>query len=137
MNKLIFTHDCNIGIEIIDSQHQLLFAIANKLFSIQYPQEQNDKVLFLLEHLLNNMTIHFRTEEQILLKYDFPAYTKHKQEHAEILLQIQKALQCSDCMSKLLQNLDVLLNKWIKDHILTEDKAFSNWAKSTGLIKKK
>ena len=66
-----WTQDCRLGISVIDSQHRLLFAIANELLDIENPLEQQLEFKYMNDHLRNYADDHFQTEEKFMedIKY--------------------------------------------------------------------
>ncbi|MCX7876123.1 MAG: hemerythrin family protein [Melioribacteraceae bacterium] len=136
MRKMNWSPECKTGFDEIDSQHRLLFAISNELLDIENPVRQQDEIKYLLHHLLDYTTIHFKTEEEYFQKHNYPSYKEHKQRHEEILLEIKNTIKNSKSMTELKNNLDTMLDKWIKIHVLIEDKKFSTWAESKNIIQK-
>ncbi|KAF0147330.1 MAG: hemerythrin [Ignavibacteria bacterium] len=135
MRKMPWTPECKSGFDEIDSQHRLLFAISNELLDIENPAKQQDEIKYLLHHLVDYVEKHFRTEEEYFVKYSYPGIKEHKVRHAEISNQIREAVTLSKSMTQLKEQLDTMLDKWIRIHVLIEDKKFSAWAVSKGIIK--
>ena len=50
MRRMIWTAECRMGFEEIDSQHRLLFAISNELLEISNPKSQELEIKYLLRH---------------------------------------------------------------------------------------
>jgi len=135
MRKLPWTNDCKTGFDEIDSQHRLLFAISNELLDIENPAKQQDELKYLLHHLVEYVEKHFKTEEEYLEKHSYPGYKEHKERHVEISKQIREVVTQSKSMTHLKEQIDTMLDKWIRVHVLIEDKKFSVWAASKGIIK--
>ncbi|MEW6652172.1 MAG: bacteriohemerythrin [Bacteroidota bacterium] len=135
MRKLQWTQECKTGFDEIDSQHRLLFAICNELLDIENPSKQQDELKYLLHHLVEYVEKHFRTEEEYFAKHSYPGIKEHKVRHVEISNQIREVITLSKSMAQLKEQLDTMLDKWIRVHVLIEDKKFSVWAASKGIIK--
>lgn len=127
--------ECKTGFDEIDSQHRLLFAISNELLEIDNPVKQQDEIKYLIHHLVEYVDKHFRTEEDIFSKHSYPGFKEHKERHEEILNQIREVVTQSKSMTQLKEQIDTMLDKWIRIHVLIEDKKFSAWAASKGIIK--
>jgi hemerythrin len=129
MKKLTWTPDCRLGYEDVDSQHRLLFAIANELIEIDNPQAQGPEIKYLLRHLREYVVDHFADEEKFLEKVKYPDLEEHKKKHAKIVEEIKDSIATSKNLVQLKQKLEDLLDQWIKQHILIEDKKYADWAK--------
>ncbi|MBS1257191.1 MAG: Bacteriohemerythrin [Candidatus Scalindua arabica] len=95
-----WTRDCRLGINDIDSQHRLLFAISNELLDIENPLEEQLEFRYLIDHL---------------------------RKHKEIIQEINDILKSGTDLRKLKEQLESLMFRWIKEHICGEDKKYSKW----------
>ena len=127
--------ECKTGFDEIDSQHRLLFAISNELLDIENPVKQQDEVKYLLHHLIDYVDKHFKTEEEYFSKHSYPGIKDYKERHIDISKQIRQVVTESKNMTELKEHLDTMLDQWIRVHVLIEDKKFSVWAISKGIIK--
>jgi len=134
MRKMIWTADCRMGFEEIDSQHRLLFAIANELIEIENPRSQEPEMKYLIRHLKDYVDTHFSFEEKFMADKKYPGLNEHKQKHEMIVSEIRQALTGAASMTQLKDSLETLLIAWIQSHILLEDKKFSDWAKFHKII---
>ncbi len=135
MRKMAWTAECKIGVEEIDSQHRLLFAIANELLDIENPVRQQDEIRYLIRHLFDYVEKHFQSEEDIFEKNNYPGLKDHKDRHQEIINSIKNTMKEAKSMAELKSSLDTMLEKWIKIHVQLEDRKYSSWAISKGIIK--
>ena len=76
----------------------------------------------------------FHHLQQGMNKHNYPRLAEHKQRHNDIVNEMKKTMIKSNNMKDLHSNLDELLSKWIKVHILIEDMHFSRWAKTNKII---
>lgn len=127
MQRMRWTVDCRLGIDALDSQHRLLFAIANELLEIDNPAEQGPELKYLIEHLRNYVNEHFAAEETIMEEIQFPYLDVHRQLHQQIISEINQTVTSVRNLEELLYNLESLMCRWIRDHILTEDKKIEKW----------
>ena len=135
MRKMQWSPECKTGFDEIDSQHRLLFAISNEILDIENPLKQQDEVKYLLHHLIDYVDKHFKTEEEYSAKHSYPGIKEHKERHEDISKQIRQIVKESKSMTELKEHLDTMLDQWIRVHVLIEDKKFSVWAASKGIIK--
>ncbi len=133
MKKWIWDLSFRIGFEDIDSQHKQLFSIANELLKEDDSENTQIKVNTTLQKLKEYIEIHFKNEEYIMGKYNYPLLETHRKIHNDIVLEIKKTIKISGDISELKENLDALLSAWIRDHILIEDLKFAGWIKNNHL----
>jgi hemerythrin-like metal-binding protein len=134
MRKMVWTAECRMGFDEIDSQHRLLFAIANELIDIENPRSQEPEMKYLIRHLKDYVDTHFAFEEKFMAEKKYPGLNEHKQKHEMIVAEIRQALTGAASMTQLKDSLETLLTTWIQSHILIEDKKYSDWAKFHKII---
>ncbi|MFZ5571909.1 MAG: bacteriohemerythrin [Thermodesulfobacteriota bacterium] len=125
--RMKWTKDCRLGIDQIDSQHRLLFAIANELIDFENPQEETLEFKYLLNHLRQYVDHHFSYEEQFMADNGYPELEDHRKKHMAIVEEINSILKGIKSLLELKGKLDLLMQKWIQEHILTEDQKISEW----------
>ena len=114
----------------IDVQHQKLVALINALYSDLLGCQDNDQkrvfIIRALEELIDYSFYHFVTEEELLLKYDYPQYEEHKQEHEQYKLKIAQFMKEQESVERVLPfPIVVFLRDWLISHVLTTDKKYS------------
>jgi len=73
------------GNQLIDSQHQSLFHLANKLLEATLPNRPPDEIPAIIVQLLDDVSNHFHDEEKILESVGFTGLSQHMAEHAKLL----------------------------------------------------
>ncbi len=134
MQRMIWSAKCRMGFDEIDSQHRLLYAIANELLEIENPVSQEPEIKYLLRHMKDYIDMHFKYEEELMAKHNYPGLAPHIQKHEKIILEMKESLVNSSTLAQLKNNLEDLLIAWIQTHIMIEDKRFSDWAKLHKII---
>ena len=122
-----WTQDCRLGISEIDSQHRLLFAIANELLDIENPLEQRLEFKYMIDHLRKYVDEHFHTEGKFMEDIKYPEYEEHVKMHNAIIEDINNTLKSCTDLRTLKERLQILMSNWIKDHICEEDKRYAKW----------
>lgn len=111
------------GIPLIDTQHQKLIDIINRLFLNM--KEGGDRMLLgeIIDELVDYTVNHFKTEEDMMQKTNYPGFEEHKRIHQ---LFVDKV---GDTMSKLKNGERVVpadmykfLKNWLIDHIEKQDR---------------
>lgn len=121
MPKILWNPTLSLGIESIDSEHQRLIEISNRLLA----SAKNGKMLEskLLFHELREYTVtHFKNEENYMLRVKYPGLWKHKIEHAELKRSV-KLFQDNIYRQNKIHAGEVceFIKHWLIDHVLYTD----------------
>ena len=123
-----------LGISIIDNEHRKFIDVINKAY---VAKEQNDNPKE-VQNLLKVMTVysvsHFTTEEAYMLKYSYPEYKYHKEEHHDFtmttLANLRKVIRGDyQIANELLE----YLKQWLVNHIQGTDRKYIDCFKMKGL----
>ncbi len=122
---------------LLDSQHKKLIAIINELHTAMKVARGNEIMQTIFDELIWYTKEHFRTEEQIMLKFNYPAYNEHKAEHEKLTEQVLK-LQKDYKEGKSLITMDTMnfLKNWLINHIEGTDKKYKDKIVSNAINKK-
>ena len=119
----------NTGIEIIDSQHEFIERVINKLIDVLAKREES---LYnssdILQEIIDYYTIHFYTESIFLSKLNITQkrIEDHKNEHEVFLKKLQ---DFKNEKSPITIELLLSLKDWANNHINDDDfKDFSTFA---------
>lgn len=122
---IVWTKEYSIGVEEMDSQHQMLLIIINRIEIIAQGNpnrvEFDSKVRGVMQELYNYTVLHFSSEEVILKMFNYPDFVNHKKQHDKFieLINGKKA------------NIETLLDDGKNDLVIEEMKAIysflSNW----------
>jgi hemerythrin len=112
---------------LLDSQHKKLIAIINELHTAMKVSRGNEIMQTIFDELIWYTKEHFRTEEQIMLKFNYPAFNKHKEEHEKLTEQVLK-LQKSYKDRKIIITMETMnfLKDWLINHIECTDKKYKD-----------
>ena len=114
-------------IPAIDRQHKELIGWINALDDAVQKGEGPRLIDEVLQKLINYVCEHFAAEEQLMLSYNFPGFTSHRQEHdhfVQQLKEIQGSFQDSDDMSR--KTLAFMVD-WIVCHIKGTDQIYGRF----------
>lgn len=124
--KFDWCKEMELGIDIIDSQHRELFRIGRSIEQLVMngcktatPQQLLDIVCELRDYA----AYQFYTEEDLMVKYNYPNYVKHKALHNDVkkfILGIDLPLLGRN-PEQVLPHVKDELQTFLFDHILTED----------------
>ena len=112
---------------LIDSQHKKLIDIINELHTAMKVARGSEIMQTIFDELIWYTREHFRTEEQIMLKFNYPGYNEHKAEHEKLTEKVLK-LQKDFKEGKALITMETMtfLKSWLIDHIEGTDKKYKD-----------
>lgn len=125
---LNWTEKFATGHELVDAQHRMLFAYINRLETLSEntnPSPQ-DVELFLrfIEFLEDYIILHFREEEDCMLRFRCPAHKDNQTAHTEFLdffNGFKSRLDREGYSAEVVQELFAACVAWIQRHILKTD----------------
>ncbi len=116
----------NVGIKTIDSQHQELVNILNRLFVAVSKREGDKAIAGILDALMGYTKEHFSLEERLMQQAKYKDFEAHKLEHKKLIDQLDQL-----CKKHLLEEKPIyfemlsFLKTWLKDHIQGVDMRYS------------
>lgn len=129
-NQLIWRDEFNIGITLIDEEHQRLFTIVNRLFTLEAEEKRNKRacqegVKYLKEHAMK----HFDDEEKYMELTGYEDLETHRRLHKvfreKTLPALEKELIREDYSTSSIDHFLAVCAGWLIGHTLTEDKAIA------------
>jgi len=134
MAAITWTENYSVNIEVFDKQHQMLFSYINKLVEAMQVRKSDQILSQLISDLFNYTQIHFTEEEILLEKYHYPKFIEHKNMHKAFIAEVQKFK--NDFEEKKIGipiEIASFLKKWITNHIMVADKAYSAFLNEKGV----
>lgn len=133
MNFIEITPEESVKVEVIDEQHENIANTVNDIHNSIKAQE-NDSIKNLMTKLLEELEVHFETEEKLMKENRFHGYITHKLEHDRFYNQI---LQSADKFKKNAASLDEeqldRIRRWFFNHIEINDKKCGTFLNSIGI----
>lgn len=128
MRELVWDKTLSVSVDEIDQDHRRLVELLN-LFSRAVAEGESPEYReALLEELITCTVWHFRHEERLMLKHNYPGFAEHKAEHDELIESAaafqQKYLQNEQKMNE--ADFDYL-EHWLTEHILVMDMKLGDW----------
>jgi len=119
------------GCDTIDRQHRTLFLLANDLLGAIISGAPDEEVDCAAQELMNDMLVHFRTEDGIFRKAGYPGADAHSRIHACIIRNLSSALtRFKEKQASVADLFNVLAIDVIKKHFLEEDRKFFPYIRS-------
>ncbi len=114
-----------LGIDKIDEQHKELVSLINRLHKAMKMKKASRESGEILTALAEYTVYHFKFEENLFKKSDYPGTTKHLQTHKDLVSQvIDFKSQFDDGNAALSMDLMRFLTKWLNSHIMRTDKQY-------------
>ncbi|MCE1246678.1 MAG: bacteriohemerythrin [Firmicutes bacterium] len=128
-----WSYELETGFEEIDNQHKELIKKLNELFEAMgkfYHKEEAIQgiTVFLSEYV----TYHFKSEEALMEKYDYPGMELHKIEHnllTKSVMDFQQHLNEKGLSIACLAKIQSFLINWFVNHVQQVDKLLAAFLK--------
>ena len=123
-----------VGIQEVDEQHQVLVSLLNQLHIAIIEHHGKATSREILDRLAEYTRTHFLLEESLMRLTHYPGFDIHKQQHEELIKQVQD-LQHKLDEEKVAITFELLhfLKNWLAQHINESDKRFGAHFKTAGL----
>lgn len=130
---IIWEKKYETNITIIDRQHLKLVEITNQLFEALEESGGRQMIPEILQKLREYTQIHFRTEEELMERYDYVDTILHQNEHEDFIDKITEFYGKLERQEASSFELLTFLRSWITHHILEEDMQFAKYLKNKGV----
>jgi len=126
----------SVGVSYIDEQHKKFLGMINKLNEACNQGEETASKVFkiTIRDLVEYVKFHFKTEEDVLIKYKYPKvdYNLHKREHEQFMIKILEVVSDFEGGKKFVPNQTArFLKNWLLQHIMVVDKNYAPFLKRT------
>ncbi len=130
-NSLVtYTPELSVGVKAFDDHHIVLFDIINKLSDAMSKGLAGEQVISIVRELVDYTSWHFKAEEDVFEKYNYPGKDEHTKIHNKMLKTAGQLLTDAESGKKILSTeLMEFLQDWILDHIMGVDKEYSTFLK--------
>lgn len=123
MKDLIWDATLSVEIDEIDDDHRKLVDLFNLLNHAVADGESSVYLEAVLEELVNCTVWHFSHEERLMLKFGYPGYADHRDEHQALIKAAGELQQRFRNQGKRISGEDIVyLEKWLTGHVLGMDK---------------
>lgn len=134
MSLILWNNSLSVNIKHVDSQHQKLVDMINLLHDAMKKGQANTTVTKILNDMVTYTLVHFKTEEELFDKYQYPGKKVHKVEHDSFIKKVEEFINDFNSGRKTL-SIDILnfLTNWLSNHIKIQDKAYTSFLNSNGV----
>ena len=136
MPRMTWGDQYSVGVPSIDTQHQKMMALLNRLHDGMMAGTDKIALGGTLQALIDYTMMHFKFEEDLLARADYLDCAAHRQEHAELMRQIQAIRQEYEKVGPRAVTIPVLsfLANWIANHILGTDMRYRQHMIAKGAV---
>ena len=122
------------GNDIVDTQHRQIFTLLSRLVGACEDGTALEKLRETLDALVDYTVKHFADEEALQIKCNYPGYIKHREMHEDFKKTVGRLAQRfaeSGSSAELNDDLNIVLIKWLVQHIRNEDKNIGEYIRLT------
>ncbi len=126
--KEIWEKQLMTGVEEIDIEHLTLIETVDALQEAMQTGKGKEEVLGTLNFLQNYVKIHFKHEEALQVKYDYPELEEHIVKHNDFIKQLNhlKELVEKNTSTTNAMKVTYFCMEWLKVHIGVEDRKLAD-----------
>ncbi|WP_052339540.1 bacteriohemerythrin [Gorillibacterium massiliense] len=129
---ITWREELNIGIDIVDEQHQELVRRMNEFMTACTQKQGKEVIEETLRFLASYVVEHFHDEEQLMARSQFPEYEQHREEHERFVADVNALLsqiETSGVSVLTTIKLNRTLVDWLINHIQKNDQTFGDYLK--------
>ncbi|MDR3773958.1 MAG: bacteriohemerythrin [Terracidiphilus sp.] len=134
MALITWSDEYSVNLKAVDDQHKYLIGILNELHEAMMKGRAQSTTGDLLHQLADYKQTHFVMEERFMERAGFPGLAAHRTCHEELSLQIDEYMQRFQ-RGEVALDLESLhfLRDWVGNHMVNEDREFSQWLHEHGV----
>jgi methyl-accepting chemotaxis protein/hemerythrin len=134
MALLRWTKKFSVGVQAMDDQHIHLVEILNELHAAMLKGRAQSVAGSLFKKLTDYSLKHFTDEEAMLEAARYPELAKQREDHREESRKLAEYVtRYEQCDQTMYPQLLRFLDKWLRDHMLGEDKEYTAWMNEHGV----
>ncbi len=137
-NRMHMPEKYLLGCPSIDTQHELIFALANEMVYAQQQGEDSYDLEAIFLSLKGYARTHFQHEESFMQRIGFPGIENHLREHRALVQRVTalhesfEQASSQDEKREIGGTLAVLLRTWLEHHIAEVDRELCRYLEERG-----
>lgn len=125
----------SVNIENLDGQHKQLIKLINRLNRVAANTAEHEETAKILDELIQYTINHFKTEEELFQKFNYPEYDNHKREHEQFASKVRDFEKSfSNNSARVELSLLQFLKDWLVNHIMKADKRYAKFLNEKGVF---
>lgn len=125
MTELQWSPKMNIGIDVIDKQHQQIVDYINRL-SEAIKRNERREILQVIDDVIDYTQSHFAFEEALMADAGYPALQVHQKIHELFAHRVLRLKERYEHNEEITGELQTMLCRWLSNHIQHDDAAYSS-----------
>ena len=122
MKDLVWSNTLSVYVDEVDDDHRKLVDLFNLFMHALDDGGSPEYQEAVLEELISATAWHFRHEERLMIKYAYPDYAAHRQEHEELIAGAGELRQKFLAAGRQATEEDIeFLEHWLVAHIIATD----------------
>jgi len=126
-----WTQEMSVHNDVLDGQHQELFAKINELLQAIISDEGEAMIENVVDFFEKYMNEHLVYEEEYLTKIGYPELREHHEQHVIFINKYnelkQKLFEDTVNRSQLVFDIESFMGSWLTEHLLTEDQKYAKY----------
>jgi hemerythrin len=127
----------SVNISMLDEEHKKIITKVNAVTVADWHNYTLEKIAEIINDMITYVRKHFKSEEDYMIKFKYPAYQSHKEEHDKFLERITFYYDRLILNDYIVENniFDILkhFKQWLIDHIQVTDKGYTDCFNNNGL----
>lgn len=131
---VLWNESYSVGLNHIDDQHKRLVEVLNKVYESFIDQTIGKKLDEIINELIDYTKYHFKTEEELFEKSEYPDAEEHIKEHRGFVEKIEDfKAKLDEGKTSLTFQLMNFLRNWLLNHIAVSDQAYAGYFRVKGI----
>ena len=115
----------NTGVEEIDYQHRYFLRLIKRFGLLTEEKLDENYLNRLLKEISSYAVFHFISEENMMIRNNYPLLSKHQKHHEDLILKLDEQITALQYDKQSLISLIAFLANWFMNHTVEEDQKFA------------
>jgi len=126
MSYIEWSDKYSVGNDMVDTQHQKLMDIINRYHDALEAKRPRAELVKIFDEVSDYAIYHFRDEEALMERIQFPKMARHKVIHKQLIEQIGKLrAELVSGVAEIEQQIRFFLKNWLTAHIVGIDTQYT------------
>jgi hemerythrin len=134
MEKIIWTPELSVGVDVFDEQHKQVVLMINRLIDAQEAETNSQTVSDLLDKMTRYAGEHLKAEEKMMAAHGYPLFEPHRAQHMAYIKKTVAFCTATQLgVDAIPKGLLAYLHDWWEQHILHTDRAYMAFFNDIGI----
>ena len=130
-----WAENLSVGVDSIDGQHKELIKKTNEFTQAMKAGSGKQEVLKIMDFLAQYVVTHFRDEEALQIRSNYPKYQEHRKIHMDFIADVErmrKEIEGSGMTVATNLMVGSTLSNWLITHITRHDRELGAYIRNIG-----